>query len=915
MQRDFDDESARKGVFERFSAVLERDRVRSPRTRACQTAHTGGRAECHEWALVSAGLFAVVLALVALALVSTLGLVSASTGPPDGMVGVSEGNVDFDDQLPDHVPDHAAAWSVHADRGAGSLDVDVTTVPRGVGPGGQGPPGHSEVFALELTDTDVSDGRTVAVRADALEIAVGHQPTMAYGEHESGDEWTSTVEYRGGYAMIDVPHFSTQTVTFDGEISINAEGADNGTVFSYEIDETSGIDPFDVELTGAINERGVSESDSVGHDSSISGEIKGNLDPSGPGGLGSPELSVDSINENTEHGCEYGDGEDEYDFEFTVEVPQDHIDEFHATAGQSSGGCSPLDSHTGAGTDIELYVDDVKTDSYDMGGSVTDVQLDVDTDVSDQDTVDIRVTGDSAGSGSDMVFDDIVLTAPSVSSVDVDHDGETLTFGEGDTHTIDYDGGDISLAAGVPVHTVDATLNYTDRQSTIDPGIIVNGHQYDYLGEIGDAETETIEIDPEHIEPGKNEIHSVVSEGDMDSIVDINYTHNAPYDKTVSYGGETWSERYNVSRTWDDATDDPELTIPFSSDRVVSIRDVEVRYNSGEWEQVDYTSLDGSELTVHLDDVDAGDTVEVRAAGSKVDVLGGEIEVLDPTTEGDRLNTKFQIVDHSDEFEIDVSGTAEGSFIHSLYNESWTAPSPVNTFEPGVQRVALPDASSGSTARLQTHALEVEPSSGTVEITNFDGGSEPSWSAEHDGVSEVEYTYHDTETGTEYVLYSETHDIARDSATPSSPVTLLSSGYDETLKILSKDDDGATGSGSQAAVSGPVEAVGGASPLLVLVVAGGVLIGLAAVGRQLDVDTRFVAGAGLLVGVLAVETVAPGQLSGALSSVVVMVGSELGEVAPLVALVATGLGAYIVIRWWQTRTGPESEVVLQIGDD
>ena len=79
-------------------------------------------------------------------------------------------------------------------------------------------------FVLTLSDDRGHAGREVAVDAATLEDATGTKPEMTYGLHESGDEWTSEISYENGYAVFEVPTFSSNTVPFTGGVSIVVEG-------------------------------------------------------------------------------------------------------------------------------------------------------------------------------------------------------------------------------------------------------------------------------------------------------------------------------------------------------------------------------------------------------------------------------------------------------------------------------------------------------------------------------------------------------------------------------------------------------------------------------------------------------------------------------------------------------------------
>lgn len=264
------------------------------------------------------------------------------------------------------------------------------------------------------------------------------------------------------------------------------------------------------------------------------------------------------------------------------------------------------------------------------------------------------------------------------------------------------------------------------------------------------------------------------------------------------------------------------MTIPFSSSRVVAIRDIEYRRNGGSWQSVDSYQLDGTTLDAQLGDVSEGDEIAVRANGSKVDVDGGAIDVVSPTVEGNTLDTTVEITSHSDSFGIDVGGTSEANWLHKTANESWTAAETYTTITAsGSQTIRAPGASSGATMNVRTTPLEVSPNAGELDVAVKESSNQMTFSVDpSSSVSEVEYRYHDTISGETYYLYSETHEVVRDSDTAQSPVTLSTSSFEETLSILL--DSGSSSSTSTGGGGGGAIATAGstaaANPLLTLVV-------------------------------------------------------------------------------------------------
>lgn len=198
-----------------------------------------------------------------------------------------------------------------------------------------------------------------------------------------------------------------------------------------------------------------------------------------------------------------------------------------------------------------------------------------------------------------------------------------------------------------------------ERAEPVDPAVIVNGNKTSYTGRLADGDTVSLTADPAWIQAGENVVDVQIGGPTTGPtpVVGLDYGHDARDDQMVEYAGETWSERYNVSKTYGSAQQNAQLEIPVAGE-VVRIRSLEQRVNGGDWTVVGASAytLDGTKLTVALGDVQKDDEVEVRAVGSKVRPVNGDIEVLEPTTEGSTLDTAFEITSYSEGFYVDVGG-------------------------------------------------------------------------------------------------------------------------------------------------------------------------------------------------------------------------------------------------------------------
>jgi hypothetical protein len=93
--------------------------------------------------------------------------------------------------------------------------------------------------------------------------------------------------------VFEVPHFSSNTVTFSGEVSIESNPATNGSSYQYTLNSVDSVSDPVVNLTGEpstewdnVTESGIKDGDSI----SIS--VAGNADPTGPSSNNNPTVTV-----------------------------------------------------------------------------------------------------------------------------------------------------------------------------------------------------------------------------------------------------------------------------------------------------------------------------------------------------------------------------------------------------------------------------------------------------------------------------------------------------------------------------------------------------------------------------------------------------------------------------------------------
>ncbi|WP_418284769.1 hypothetical protein [Halorubrum sp. DTA46] len=181
---------------------------------------------------------------------------TAGASGPSGMLALGDAQVHEDIPEGADVPIGAAdlEGAIYASDHADTLEAIVTTPERAEEEYlNAGTIVTNDEVALVLRDDEVHDGREVAVELALLETAVGFAPEVAYGVHESGEEWQSPIDKDGEVGVFTVPEFSDNTVTFSGGITLSGDAAGDGTTYEYEIDSLDGVDNFGINATGVEN--------------------------------------------------------------------------------------------------------------------------------------------------------------------------------------------------------------------------------------------------------------------------------------------------------------------------------------------------------------------------------------------------------------------------------------------------------------------------------------------------------------------------------------------------------------------------------------------------------------------------------------------------------------------------------------
>ena len=909
---------------------------------------------------------ATVLVAIVLVVTSAIAPVAASSSP-SGMVTLPDSNVHENYASggpPDGLPSAAAfRGSVMGGKHADTLNVTVTTGDRVAGPDGE-PVGRPGELALVLRDDVHHDGRRVAVPVAALRKAFGHVPEAAHGLHESGSEWTAPIEQSGQLAVFRVPGFSTQTVTFSGEINATGTYTDGSSV-TYDLSDMDAVEDssFVINVTGSFATEWDNETETdLASDANQSLAIAGSHDPVGPSADDRPVLEVTGALGSYTHFGSSDDNDRNY-------IGKDGNGNLYKSAILYD---DPPRRLTGVEIDQAVHNAEMTFDVYVVEGSslngnygegtqvasgVTSqagtytVMFDTPINISDgtsQVTVEFVTTSSPGGTNNQLKMDTTgsehyqwtgsstytsahhasvsLLSEPLNVSAAAD-DGTTASFGDlaaGETKTAEFG---VSRSATSINWTgnggaLDVTLRLQERQNTTAGSVGVNNNSTSFP-ELMDGETTSLTANESWIQLGTNRVNVTLNTSGLSTDaptpeVVLEYRHGARDDQSVTYEAEKWSERYNVSRTWSAEQENAQLEIPFASN-VVAIRSVEKRVNGSSWTTLsssEYT-LDGTTATIDLGTAKVNETIEVRAVGSKVQVHNGAIEVLEPTTTGAALDTKVEITSWASDAYIDVSGTPDGERLHYTTTETWSDPSEYALYTAGGgQHLYLPNAGAGQTARVTTIPLGVIMHSGDAKLWVTDPDEavfevRPGPDSLND---KMELRYYDVTEGESYELYSKDEESPlTTNEAGSAYVEFIEDDLEDTLLIQlagSSSSGGETGGGGswdQAARNTPIEnlaTIGGIGGLVIMLVYG---TGKAGVyGRQ-----RWgLVGGTLVAGVLvSLEMLRPGAISQ-------QIGAALGEVTPIAGLAAVGVVTYSVVTWWQARkqaaATPETEVSFNL---
>lgn len=155
--------------------------------------------------------------------------------------------------------------SVSASAGAQTMRVQTTTV--------DGEP------ALQLSDDSRHEGRWVSIETAWLEDNLGSVPDTVTVAHERNGTYVSELQVRGDSAAFYVEEFSTNTVTFGGEVTLSGTYQD-GSSIAYGISDLDSAGQFTIDATGTVATEWDNETATgITDGGSVPVNIAGNLQP------------------------------------------------------------------------------------------------------------------------------------------------------------------------------------------------------------------------------------------------------------------------------------------------------------------------------------------------------------------------------------------------------------------------------------------------------------------------------------------------------------------------------------------------------------------------------------------------------------------------------------------------------------
>ena len=564
--------------------------------------------------------------------------------------------------------------------------------------------------AIVLEDDRTHDGRWVALKTSWFEEHVGEIPSAAYVEHESGETYAAPLQVRGESAAFYVREFSTNTVTFSGEVRLSGSQAVDGTQYQYELNDTSGVEDPTINLTGENNTLSESKSNQLSDGDSLNMDIGGTVPPE------NGSVTLTGVEQTSEASFSTGLVSDGYTETINIGGNQPARDATVTLTGSKttdtfSGGFKSTDSESysftvdGEPQNVELEYESTK--SFD-----TNVEFDTDGDgnaeivkeIPDGASGSLNIDDSLVDSGQnnwdimvgssdidiEVTGDEIIQTRdPSVSGDgwSVSHFG-TLSDGESVTESVELSPGSQSLSVST-TGNVEVSGDWTEVTATEDPSVTINGSTTSHAGILdpGESVSESVDLDrgfqsadvsvngPVDVSVSWTEISQTV-----DPVVELN-GETVGVDGTLS-DGETVTLSQNASALQEGTN---RVNISTNSP------------SSGPASLVGFEYSHGAETTVS-GTVDAG--------------TWNEVATVQKTWAGDRANATATIPMNDRVVDVDQ--------VEIRYNETtWQTVSDSEFALDGTDlTVQLGDVAAGSTTEVRATGSKVRVTDGSISVLN-----------------------------------------------------------------------------------------------------------------------------------------------------------------------------------------------------
>ncbi|WP_181693290.1 hypothetical protein [Natronomonas sp. LN261] len=605
---------------------------------------------------------------------------SSAQSAPSGMVGVSDSQISDiraeqgaggleASELTVYTSEHAETTSVsivtaeQADEiAAGTALPDVANQRVCSTPAGdKNPNADCETTpSLVISDEEHSAGREVAVRADPLEDALGYTPSfLTVRNSESGEEWQYPTRIEDGWLIVDVEHFSSNTVEFQGTAEIDATATD-GSQFTYGLEATDSVENFTIDVTGQIATQsetatlsGASDGDTVSYD------IGGNIAPGGPsatdeptvtfeGNAGDPDMAFTDSNSNlkfVDADGNVGDTGVTADDVGGVADFDDDGDQEIAFVG--SNGVEFVDA-SGSTTTMDTAANDI--------GGVGDPDEDGDPEVAYMDGTNLQFV-DGAGN-----IDDLGRSVNGVGGIgDVDDDGSPEIVAEG--YTYDYltyyqpDGTEDASFDTTPLYDA-GTVGDIDGDGAVEAMYKNQNNNLGYADANGQEGTLASGID------------FVGGAGDIDGDGEVEVSYDATGLKYVDGSGSVESTGLDITRAGGiadidgDVTTDPAVDIDGDGTDETSVSG-EVSGGETVTKEIASLSRSDSSATVSVSGGSVDVSIEYDERTETVDpavsVNGNTVDHTGTLAEGDTVSLSTDASWLSDSNTVDVSMSAPAS--------------------------------------------------------------------------------------------------------------------------------------------------------------------------------------------------------------------------------------------------------------